>query len=134
MTDELDPHLLGPAARDPQAWLTAFRAHAEDLIRQGEAAQEALAANEVTVENKLMRMTLSSGNSIKEIIFLQDASRASSSELTMSFRELYAKGGAQVSQGTRSVLVGLAGEDDPSLEAFDRQTPEDVKLAMEESR
>ncbi len=117
---------------DPEVWLRNFKTQADALQRQAEAAQARLAANEVTVENRLMRITLTSGSQIKEILFLSDASRASASELTSSFRELYAQGGAKVARTTLSVLTDLVGEDDPSVGLALSQVPADVRAVMDD--
>lgn len=116
--------------QDPEIWLRNFRAHAEQLQRQAEAAQATLAANEATVEDRLMRITVSSGSQIKNIVFLPAASRAGAGELTASFRDLYAKAGAIVARTTLSVMAGLAGDDDPSLNLVKRQVPEDARAVM----
>jgi DNA-binding protein YbaB len=128
MTDGTDSS--GRAAQDPEAWLRNFQAQAEAMQRQAAEAEARLAANEVTVENRLIRMTLASGSQIKELVFLPDAGRSTAPQLTAAFRELYAKGGAKVARETLAVLSELTGEDDPSLNLARRQIPADVQAVM----
>ncbi len=128
MTDGTDRG--GRAAQDPEAWLRNFQAQAEAMQRQAAEAEARLAANEVTVENRLIRMTLASGSQIKDLVFLPDAGRATAPQLTAAFRELYAKGGAKVARETLAVLGELTGEDDPSLNLARRQIPADVQAVM----
>lgn len=123
---------MSPLSEDPERWLAGFAATAQALQAQAERAQERLAANEVTVENKLVRMTLTSSGGIADLQFKADAGRATAAQLTQSFLEIYRQGAARAALETRDVLMSLAGPDDPSLTAFDRAVPDDVRLAMDE--
>lgn len=117
---------------DPERWLAGFTAQAQALQAQAEDAQARLAANQATVENKLVRMTLTSNGGIADIMFKPDAGRAAATELTAAFLEAYREGSATVARETRNVLAALAGPDDPSLAAFDRAVPEQTRAAMAE--
>ena len=116
---------------DPQIWLNKFRAQAEQLQKQAEAAEERLANNQVSVQNKLMKLSLGSGGAVQSLEFLTDAGRASATELTAAFKDLYTKAGAQVARETMAVMASLAGEDDPSVQLIRRQVPLDVQLELD---
>lgn len=119
-------------AEDPQVWLQKFKAQAKALGRASQAAQARMAQNKVTVEDRLMRLTLNSSNAIEEITFLPPAGSASATELTKSFRDLYAQAGAHVARETLSVMATLAGDNDPSLDLIRRCIPDNIRQQMAE--
>lgn len=116
---------------NPDEWLRDFQQQAHDMAARAEQAQDALANNVATVENRLIRVTMAAGGTIQHLEFLPAATQASATELTTAFRELHSAAGAQVTRSTLAVMADLAGPDDPSLAAIRQAIPAHVQEAMD---
>ena len=127
----LDDPQYRQRSEDPRIWLEKFKAHAQELAKAGRRAQERLAANEVTLENKLLRLTMGAGGTVKDIRFLSGADAASATQLTAAFKDLQTKAGAQVTRNTLGVMHTLVPEDDPSMQAIRDSVPADVRAEMD---
>lgn len=116
---------------NPDQWLRDFQQQAHDMAARAEQAQDALASNVTTAENRLVRITMAAGGTIQNLEFLPAASQASATELTTAFKELHAQAGAHVTRSTLSVMADLAGPDDPSLAAIRRAVPAHVQEVLD---
>lgn len=116
---------------NPDEWLQDFQQQAQAMAARAEQAQEAMAGNVATSENRLLRLTMAAGGTIQNLEFLPAATHASATELTAAFRELHSQVGAQVTRSTLEVMAELAGPDDPSLAAIRHSVPTHVQEVMD---
>ena len=115
---------------DPTIWLTGFLAEAEQMAAQAEAAQQAMAGQSSTVENRLMRMTMGPSGQITQLVFSQSANAATAAQLTESFQELHTRAASQATRETLRIMSTVVPAGDPSVEAIVGSVSPEVREQM----
>ncbi|MGA4508574.1 hypothetical protein ACQB6R_09215 [Propionibacteriaceae bacterium G1746] len=115
---------------DPTVWLAGYLAEAEQLAAQAAAAEQAMAAQQTTVENKFMRMSMGPSGQITELVFQPSANAATAAQLTEAFQELHIVAASASTRQTMRIMQSLVSPDDPSLQAIAESVSPAVREQM----